>query len=41
MWVAGGVGVAVAATVAYFVYTSDSQPATRTITVPNESQASK
>jgi hypothetical protein len=41
MWVAGGVGVAVAATVAYFIYTSDSGPATKTIDIPNETQASK
>jgi hypothetical protein len=41
IWVAGGVGLAVAATVAYFVATSDDAPAPRTITIPNESQASK
>lgn len=41
MWVAGGVGLAVAATVAYFVATSDDAPAPKTITIPNESQASK
>ena len=39
MWVAGGVGLAVAGTVAYLVYASDDPaPETRTITIPNESQ---
>jgi hypothetical protein len=41
MWVAGGVGLAVAGTVAYFIATSDDAPAPKTITIPNESQASK
>jgi hypothetical protein len=41
MWVAGGVGLAVAATVAYFIATSDEAPADRTIVIPNQSQASK
>jgi hypothetical protein len=41
MWVAGGVGLAVAATVAYFVATADDAPEPKTITIPNESQASK
>jgi hypothetical protein len=41
MWVAGGVGLAVAATVAYFIATSDDAPAPKTYTIPNASQASK
>lgn len=38
MWVAGGVGLAVAGTVAYLVYASDEPPQDRTIDIPNQSQ---
>jgi hypothetical protein len=41
MWVAGGVGLAVAGTVAYLIYASDESPSTHTITIPNQTQASK
>lgn len=41
MWVAGGVGLAVAATVAFFIATSDEAPADKTYVIPAESQASK
>lgn len=41
-WIAGGVGLAVAGTAAYFIYASDDgAPQTHTITIPNGSQASK
>jgi hypothetical protein len=41
-WIAGGVGLAVAGTAAYFIYASgDDTPQTHTITIPNGSQASK
>jgi hypothetical protein len=41
MWVAGGVGLAVAGTVAYLIYASDASPSTHTITIPSQTQASK
>jgi hypothetical protein len=41
MWVAGGLGLAVAGTVAYFIATSDDAPADKTYVIPNQSQASK
>lgn len=41
MWVAGGVGLAVAGAVAFFIYTADDTPADRTITIPNQTQSSK
>jgi len=42
MWVAGGVGLLTAGTVAYFILSSsDDTPKTHTITIPNQTQAAK
>jgi hypothetical protein len=39
MWVAGGLGLAVAGTVAFFILTTDDAPSTHTITIDNQTQS--
>jgi hypothetical protein len=41
MWIAGGVGLLTAGTVAYLILSSDDTPSTHTITIPNQTQAAK
>ncbi len=41
MWIAGGVGLLTAGTVAYLILSSDETPSNHTITIPNQTQAAK